>query len=90
VKTYELQPNSIHLLSCTYLINLIWKESLPTFKNKSRTSAEYCINKGLISFLILFFKKKVWLQNFTNNVSALKKRKKEKMGNMVVLGFFLF
>lgn len=89
----DLQPNSVHLLSCTYLINLNWKKSLPTFKNKSRSSAEYCINKGLISFL-LFFKKKAYAEkNFTNDLSAWGGKKKEKKSREhggSLLGFFLF
>lgn len=41
-----------HLFSCTYLFNLNWKESLPTFKNKLWATENGCINAGLISFLL--------------------------------------
>lgn len=79
VKTYDLQPHSAHLLSCTYLINLNWEENLPTFKNKSTTTAEYCINKGLVSF---FFLKKSVSRKF----SKKKKRKNREHGGSL-LGF---
>lgn len=71
MKTYDLWPNSVHLLSCTYLFNLNWKASLPIFKNKSRASAEYCVNKSLISFLLLKkIGRKMCRETFMNDLSA--------------------